>query len=340
MTSIAITTQITGGACLDQADLFASDALDYSPTDSEFADFTAEQHATAAAAKVAAETAAVAACNTCPLLNACRADVIDQVNQGIPVYGVSGGLTDADRAQMIAAKEIVVADPTAEITTTLRDRGARKQVDDAAVARLDAQGMTAEEIAREMDCSERTVVRARARNANRAAEAATVTEIVVAEAPAEVEVTVETILAAAPARPVHEVAARFQQAPATRSNSVSPAMRAIYAVLADGQWHQRDELLTAGITEIDQDDAIEWFNRINTVTTADGPVINPNRAHLSVEERTEIGARDKVNNMLSASCRTRKNTERGGPAGNDRDLYRITAKGMTIAADTREQAAA
>lgn len=314
-------------ACRTQTDLFTHPALDYNAADPEFADLTPAEHTARAAEKAAVEAAAVDFCFGCPVMQQCDEWALATGE----AFGVAGGRTEDERAALLDARGATVSvttDPT--LTATLRDRGPRLQVDDAAVERLTALGRDSKYIAHELGCAERTVVRARARIAARKAAqtAEKATQILTAATTQPTGTTVDPAVAEID-RQITALGAALTRPRTTTGSQISPAMAAIYTALGDGQWHPREALLTVGVAHISDTDALDWWTRANSIDGGDGSkVLNPAKATTPLDERITIGAREKVSNMLSASCRTRKNTERGGPTGNDRDLYRLTTKAI------------
>lgn len=314
-------------ACKTRPDLFHAPALDYDRSDEDYENLSPAEHKALEAAKAAAEEAAVDFCFGCPVMQEC-----DEWALRAAPHGVAGGRTAAQRAEMRATRGITFR-PDPALTATLRDRGPRLQIDDTAVARLTARGTDSKSIAETLGCSERTVVRARARiRKHTPALVPSVPAHATGDAHSGDRVAVEiardlTALGAAVTRPTGK---------SSRARGVSPSMAAIYEVLADGGWHRREALLAAGTPHISDADALAWWTKANTIVAADGEkVLNPAKASTPRAERISLGAREKVNNMLSASCRNGKHTERGGPDGTDRDLYRLapaTARATATAA--------
>lgn len=155
-------------ACWDEPQVFANLDLDYNPDDEDYAHLDAEGHAAAAEAKRVAEEAAVDVCMGCPLMLAC--EEMDAKESAKPhavfVHGVIGARTEDERLARLGRRRTAatVATPNPQIAPG--DRGPRQQIDDTLVVRLTLAGRTGDEIAHELQCSVRTVTRARKRMAS------------------------------------------------------------------------------------------------------------------------------------------------------------------------------
>ena len=101
---------------------------------------------------------------------------------------------------------------------------------------------------------------------------------------------------------------------------VSPSMKAIYDMLADGQWHTRDDLITTGAVFVTDAEALAWWDK-NIAAKSKSPAIHTT----STAKRIADGARDKTSNALSASSRNGKHTVRGGKNGTDASLFRLAS---------------
>lgn len=132
--------------------LFLTRDLDVDIDDPDYLALTAAEQQQCHEAKAAAETAAVEACQMCPMLTACREWALKT-----HVHGVAGGLTETQRYRARAGAAI---GEIGDIT-----RGARNAVPDVLVRAWTEEGTTAEEIAGRLNCSVRTVERARRRSA-------------------------------------------------------------------------------------------------------------------------------------------------------------------------------
>lgn len=120
------------------------------------------------AARQAAEEAAVEVCMECPIFAACQQWEEDQFALGKPVGGVVAGRTEAERKAMRAPagtpevkNRSLTSVPNPQIAPG--DRGPRNQIDDTLVRLRTLEGRSAEAIALEMGCSQRSVNRARKR---------------------------------------------------------------------------------------------------------------------------------------------------------------------------------
>lgn len=321
-------------ACLGKADLFQASILDYSPTSEEYADLTPAEHAAAAAEKAAVEEAAIDACYGCPFMLQC-----EEWSVANAVSGVAGGRTEAERNEIRTDRGL---DQTPqEPSVCAADRGPRNKVDDATVARLSALGWKSQQIADEMSCTVRSVTRARQRLA-KAAQQATAQSSEAAEAKmdalvqdkAAVQAATEaakatgaTFVGFTTGRPVSNIACAAQPATkAPRAGRVSPPMKAIYEALADGQWHDRTSLISVGSLFVTDTEALTWWDRNIAAKSK-----NPNIGDTPRDKRIADGRRDKVANALSASCRVRKHTMRGGPDGTDNNLFKIAAPSPEMA---------
>lgn len=288
-------------ACRRYSKLFSSPALDYDPSDEDYAHLSAQEHARAADRKAKAEQAAASICFGCPVLAKCEAWVRRMTREGRPVAGVVAGYTEAQRAAWTTSRRVV------QVTVTPRDRGPRGKVNDAAVMRLTKLGYSAEQIARELGCTARTVVRARARLRARAAGCAAT--------------STHTTTVTLPAR---QTCGGMRKRP-------SVAMQAIYRVLADGHWHSIEDLAAVGMRHITPDEAIAWWVTTHSIKTSDGrKILDPEKAGVDLATRIAKGARGKVLNMISAAARNAGYIQRDGPDGADVNLCRLTPKGAVF----------
>jgi hypothetical protein len=322
-------TWTTQAACAGRADLFQSPTLDYDPAEaaacqscgqpirtsadgqpvhatatadcpagatptlSPYATLTTTEQAALAADKHATEQAALAVCAGCPVLAQCK-----QWATSNPTHGVAGGHTSTELAALRATSGHDDHAQQAMVASLCGDRGPRNQIDDHTVARLTAQGRDAASIARDLDCSSRTVVRARAR---------------LKRTPQPMSTDVDTTPpATAPAG--HTTGTPSSPIPGMRQ--VSPAMQAIFSSLADGQWHTRDTLLTLALPLVPDSEALDWAGRERRKKN--------NATTVSRTEQIHAGARGKILNSLYASAQ-RGRLERGGPDGTRPDLYRLPA---------------
>lgn len=266
------------------------------------------------------ETQAIDLCLECPFFVACHQEHLAPGAE--PVHGIVAGTTEADRC---------VSDPAEaapDTYTFAEDRGKSGKVNDEKVRSMTMQGQSASAIALALGCNERTVVRARKRmgvSQSTGSTEARCTSPVATVLPTPKaqdlpsytgpQATVSHIATAAPGLP--------SPAGVPRLPRVSDAMYAIYSVLADGTaWH-RDDLAALGVQYISDADAVATWERTNsTVDSANGErTLAPNKALMTRHERIEQGARAKVLNMLTASCRNHGRTVRSGPDMNEYSLH-------------------
>lgn len=132
--------------------LFHTLDLDIDLDDPDYIALSPEGKQARHAAKQVAEVAAVEACQMCPMMTACREWALEAT-----VHGVAGGLTEAQRARREFGA--VATLPTDEDLA----RGARNTIPDEWVHSWTDEGASAGMIATRLDCSVRTVERARQR---------------------------------------------------------------------------------------------------------------------------------------------------------------------------------
>lgn len=294
----------TQAACRDYTEVFADPALEYSPNSPEFANLTPQDHAEKAVARREAEDAAIDVCMGCPLMLACEQYALQNA-----VYGVAGGRTAAERHAISASSYV----STTETSDNVRERSLRNRVNDEAVAVYTRQGWTNQRIAEHLECTTRTVARSRARMRKIEEQAA---ESAVTEA------VVETTVAPAIEAPAPAAAVVVDITPPAHNRSrISPAMQVIHQILADGLWHDREDLLAEGVSFVPDEEALRWYARRNPEDNTSSRV-----------ERISRGARSIVDNALSASARTRSRNEY------DRTLKRYRVKDTSAAQAVRTAA--
>jgi hypothetical protein len=132
--------------CQSNPILYEDPALDIDLDDSEWLSLTSEEQQERLSAKKTAENSAVAACNTCPLLEACKEWAM---KVGGEVFGVVGGTTTEDRLG-IATRRIVI---------DTKQRGPQGQVRDDLIAKWSSEGLSNKHIADRLGCNIRTVER-------------------------------------------------------------------------------------------------------------------------------------------------------------------------------------
>ena len=263
-------------ACASYPNLFAADVLSYTPQGEEFAHLNEHEHAEMAVNREHAEAKAINICMGCPLLFACEKEVLKN-----EVYGVAAGMTAEERHALAPLSAIT------ELDTHPRDRSWRNRINDEAVSVFTRQGWTNEQIANELECTSRTVARSRARMRDD-----------LEPVPAEVVIAAVTYI------PVN----------INLGKRVSKPMQAIYGILADGAFHDRDELIAAGINFVTDGEALAWFDRRHRADTT---------TPLAV--RIAKGARATTDNRLSASARNQARTERDP---NNSRMYRAKNRSM------------
>lgn len=294
---------------------FHNPALDYDADSEDFQDLSTAEHAAMAAERIQAESICVDACLDCPLMVACGKWAVENA-----VAGVAGGYTEQERRAIRDAKGIQVRAGLSSAEMLLGTRGPRNQVDDGVVAQLTDQGMDARTIAYRLNCAERTVVRSRDRIRRGTAShqaAATRTNC------PGVSTTPATAATVDP--DVYPTDLPAPRSAVTTRSTFHPSMQTIFDCLADGAWHDREELLTKGVLFVTDDEAKAWWFQINSkkVAGSDERVLNPAKADTPEATQISVGARDKVMNSLSASHRTQRRTLRGGPDGTDSNLFRL-----------------
>jgi transposase len=132
--------------------LFLTRDLDIDTDDTDYLVLSAAEQQQRHEAKAAAEIAAVEACQMCPIMAACREWALQA-----HVHGVAGGLTETQRYRVRAG---IATGGIDDIS-----RGARNAVPDVLVRAWTEEGTSTEEIAGRLNCSIRTVERARRRTA-------------------------------------------------------------------------------------------------------------------------------------------------------------------------------
>lgn len=138
--------------CLIVPEIFTNPDLDVDFDDSEFLQLSYEEQQERIRAKEIAEQRAVAACSAnCPMLAQCREWALN-----VSVFGVAGGLTQEQRERATGKSSYSVLPVTA--------RGSRGKIRDDLVEHWTSQGLTAKQIAKYIQSTERTVNRARARS--------------------------------------------------------------------------------------------------------------------------------------------------------------------------------
>jgi hypothetical protein len=325
-------------ACWEKPDLFSAHALDFDPNAEEYVALDSATKAEMAQKKAEAEEAAVDVCFGCPLMLACeKIDEQNMANPRIPfIVGVIGGRTESERRARRSGRTVAPAAKTTSVPNPQiapGDRGPRNQVDDDLVVRLSNAGKTSDQIARELNCSPRTVSRARKRNGISAPKASTSgADSFASRAAAETAETVSRTEKAAastkPSRHLHAAAESPAVNPFIGGRPVSPAMEAVYNHLTTvGGSDHIDNLLAVGIPHVDPAEALTWWVKHNSVTENGQKVVRSTKASTPVADRIREGARAKVFNSISATHRKGRYLDREG------DTY--TFKAHALAAWTQ-----
>jgi len=135
--------------CQVSPQLYDDPALDIDLDESEWIALSGEQQRARLQLKVSAEQRAIAACNTCPLLQECRDWAM---TSGVEVYGVVGGTTPEERRSVVSRR--IIDDPGVS-------RRSKAERDDI-IAELMEASVPNKTIAERLGCSVRTVERRKA----------------------------------------------------------------------------------------------------------------------------------------------------------------------------------
>lgn len=322
-----LATKTRQPACWDAPEVFSDLALDYDPSDADYTHLDMLGHTILAAAKSAAEEKAVDTCFGCPLMMACESlDIEVHTDNRKPlIHGVIGGRTEAERRMRRSGRAPKTASvPNPQIAPG--DRGPRNQVDDTLVARMTLAGKTSDQIAHDLDCSVRTVTRAR----KRMAEAITTQRI---ENPQPAPALTMTVInpakaTAPPARKATEptkaqttpvtltsVPTKTKTTPANQPSTtqsghsflngrpVSATMEAVYNHLVISGPTSMDTLKAIAAAQVDSTEALEWWNTRNSVVVDGVRTVRPSRTTTSVEDRIREGALAKAHNAIDAAIR-------------------------------------
>jgi hypothetical protein len=325
--------------CWEEPQVFASLDLDYDPADEDYAHLDLLGHTILAARKVAAEEAAVDVCMGCPLMLACEEmDAEMSARPGsVFVHGVIGGRTEDERLARLGRRRTAATVAPANPQIAPGDRGPRKQVDDDLVARLTLAGKTGDQIAHDLQCSVRTVTRARKRMA------ATLTSVVEHKPAATLPTTapatpamststaaISTAATMAMVRPadvqasVHPITGqrttKTVKARSTRTavgtsravesrhpflngRPISAAMEAVYDHLSRNEGAAFADLKDLAAVHIDDQEAMEWWLNRNSTVENGTRVIRPSKVALSEADRIREGALAKAHNSVDAAVR-------------------------------------
>lgn len=224
--------------CQTQAHLFWDKALDIDIEDDEWVRLQSSEQYARLQAKQAAEAKAVAACGTCPLLDACRTWASEAKDT---VYGVVGGLTQEERTGSNTVREIVT-DPTL--------RGPLGQVRDDLIERWTKAGLSNKAIAERLGCNVRTVERRKAGMLNgKTRKFATTGQH---NQVAELSALTIAVTGSASAAPAKDAAAN-----ALQPQRVSEETAAIFDALIDGGLRDRSDILDQVVPLVDRDTALK-----------------------------------------------------------------------------------
>lgn len=257
--------------CQVTPDLYTTPALDIDIDDDEWVRLSRDEQYGQLAAKQAAEAAAVAACGTCPLLDACRTWATEM---GDRVFGVAGGLTHEERSG--SSSRVVIADPTV--------RGPLGQVRDDLIERWTAAGLSNKQIAERLGCNVRTVER---RKAGMAAGTARRFGVAADLAPAAPPVLADLATQTQGLAPVVE--AKDAAAGTLIPQRVSAETAVIFDALLDGALRDRSEIVDLAVDSVDEAVAL---------ATAPNDRVYPDRA-----TQVRIGARKFLMNRVDIAIR-------------------------------------
>ena len=323
-----LATDTSKPACWDAPEVFSSLALDYDPNDEDYTHLDPAGHAAAAEDRRTAEEAAVNVCYDCPLMLAC--EEMDAKASAIPgavfVHGVIGGLTEDERLARLGRRRTAATVAPANPQIAPGDRGPRKQVDDALVARLTLAGRTGDQIAHELQCAVRTVTRARKRMTSMltsplivennipaitvpvAAESTAVSTAAPIAATTPVAPSSVSTCAPQSTRKTRRTRTTVSAGAVTRhpflnGRPISPAMEAVYDHLSRNGETAFADLKNLAAIHIDDAEALEWWLNRNSTTEDGNRVIRPSKANLSGSERIREGALAKAHNAIDAAVR-------------------------------------
>lgn len=216
--------------CQYNAGLYTDSALDADLDDPDFLALDRDTQISRLSLKQAAETTAVAACQTCPLLSECAAWSLNT-----EVFGVAGGMTDRERKEFAAG-----SDPDRTVDD-LRVRGKRQQIREDVVYRWFDIGMDDDEIAGFIKAHRRTIQRYRVKYTNLGGRARARTEVAPTVVP---ETTTDLLNAAGVVTPAVPPVDRLAKEPLNFAR-LSPESLAILDVLRDGGIRDRNHVMNA-----------------------------------------------------------------------------------------------
>lgn len=255
--------------CQQNPELYDDPALDIDLDEAEWVALSGENQRIRLRAKANAEQRAIAACNTCPLLEQCRNWAL---NSGVEVYGVVGGTTPEERKRTSSRR--VIDDPG----SARRSKSERDEI----IAELMDAAVPNKTIAERLGCSVRTIERRKAAirsmRANRPV------------ASAQEENTSVAVMISASTDV--EVVDRDSGDGAVNDlipSRVTPETAALFDALADGSVRDRSSLVESLLGVVSQEQAL------NTVPK--------DREYDTHEAKIAAGARKFLMNRLDISMR-------------------------------------
>lgn len=302
---------------------FANPALDYNPR--EHKDLDPLERAIYATAKAKAESEAVDVCFGCPLMLACeQIDIANQQGQDRAAFvvGVIGGRTEAERRARFPRSKKARLTSVANAQIAPGDRGPRGQVDDDLVLSLTKAGKTAEQIARELNCSSRTVSRARARKGVRlrgvdSSDPVTMYALKPTTNNSQAKQTNPTATKASDPHPTKtQKRTKATTKPSSGSapfsgREIKPMMIAVYNHLTRvGGTAHIDDLIAVAVPVISAEDAANWWKTQNCVPGTKN--LRSGKEDVPEHVRVREGARLKVINSVTATARKGRYLQRDG----------------------------
>ena len=243
--------------------IYEDPALDISLDDSEWLALDSSEQKARLDAKRAAEELAIAACNSCPLIEQCKEWAMKMQEN---VFGVVGGTTIEQRSNNVVVREVVNA----------QERGPRGRVRDDLIVEWAAAGASNRVIASRLGCNVRTVERRRAK----LAEAATADNgnyvPIINDLEVAGSVTIDDR---------EETTAAKDLAP----HRVSPETALIFDALMDGALRDREQIINSLISSVAEEVAL------STAPTG--------RSYESYELQVKVGARKFLMNRIDIAVR-------------------------------------
>lgn len=218
-----------------------------------------------------AEAAAVKACNGCPLLSECKEWAMQM---GQDVFGVVGGLTEEERPNH----------NTVPYFTDYTERGPLGQVRDDLIEQWAKAGIPNKQIAERLGCNVRTVERRRAGMASGK---------IIPFNPNAPQSNRKSTPTVAPVDTTHLQVASTNPETAAKIplivQRVSGETAAIYDILADGNFHDRSEIIEKTVSHVDRETALKTAPKGRTYATEENQVL--------------IGARKLLMNRIDIAVR-------------------------------------